>query len=156
MSLYIYAEDSELRTLLARSRDKYRSTDSGFDVPMLEQTVNMFYDTHMFDLGIKIAVLENQEPAPSLLLPRSSLSKSPFRLSNSIGLIDMGYRGNVLAAVDVYGKESPVETISSGTRLFQICRHNFMPWSHIYIVDLLSDLPDAPDSRGVGGFGSTN
>ena len=156
MSLYIYAEDSELRTLLARSRDKYRSTDSGFDVPMRLQYVNMFYDRYVFDLGIKIAVLENQEPAPSLLLPRSSLSKTQFRLSNSIGLIDMGYRGNVLAAVDVYGKDVNMEKIESGTRLFQICRHNFMPWSHIYIVDVISYLPIAPDSRGIGGFGSTN
>lgn len=34
------------------------------------------------------------------LMPRSSISKTPLRMSNSIGLIDQGYRGNIMAFVD--------------------------------------------------------
>lgn len=156
MSLYIYTPNGDLHDILVAFRNKYRPTDSGFDIPMLEQSVNMFYDTHRFDLGIKVAAMSEQmENMACLLLPRSSLAKSPFRLSNSIGLIDMGYRGNVLAAVDMYGKENAFEKIESGFRLFQICRNDFRPWRNIYILDQESDLPLAPDNRGAGGFGST-
>ena len=42
--------------------------------------------------------------------------------------------------------------IEEGTRLFQICRHDFLPWSKIVIVD---ELPKSHDSRMSGGFGST-
>jgi dUTP pyrophosphatase len=156
MSLYIYASNPELRDMLARFREKYRPTDSGFDIPMIGETINMFYDTHRFNLGIKVAAMSDQmENMPCLLLARSSLAKSPFRLSNSIGLIDMGYRGSVLAAVDIYAKDTATEVIEPGTRLFQICRNDFRPWQSIYIVNQESDLPIAPDNRGAGGFGST-
>ena len=141
MYLYIFTENEDLRSLLKKQYDKHRNTDSGFDIPMLEQTVNMFYETTEFNFGIKVASLnEKREPMPCLLLPRSSLAKSPFRLANSIGLIDMGYRGNVRAMVDVYthGAEP------------------LMKIDEIHILDQESDLPPAPDSRGTGGFGSTN
>ena len=44
------------------------------------------------------------------------------------------------------------ERVEKGTRLFQICRHDFLPWVSIKIVD---ELPES-DNRGTGGFGSTN
>jgi transposase len=47
-----------------------------------------------FDFDITVAATDSDgNPYPLLLVPRSSISNSPFRLSNSIGLIDMGYRG---------------------------------------------------------------
>ena len=33
-------------------------------------------------------------------MPRSSISKTPLRLANAVGLIDAGYRGEIMAAVD--------------------------------------------------------
>jgi dUTPase len=33
------------------------------------------------------------------LYPRSSLSKTSFQLANSVGVIDAGYRGNLMAKV---------------------------------------------------------
>jgi dUTP pyrophosphatase len=90
-------------------------------------------------------------------VPRSSISATPFRLANSIGLIDMGYRGEVKAKVDVSDDYSNDDyTVNSGTRLFQICQGNFMPWDRVIVVQFESDLPQAPDNRGNGGFGSTN
>ena len=35
------------------------------------------------------------------LYPRSSISKTPLRLANSVGIIDAGYRGNIMAKVGV-------------------------------------------------------
>ena len=81
------------------------------------------------------------------LYPRSSISKTPFRLANSVGIIDAGYRGNLMAMVDNTSKE--VQTIQKGTRLFQICGRYLEP-IHLELVELLSD-----SDRGNDGFGST-
>jgi dUTP pyrophosphatase len=129
-----------------------RRTDSGLDIPMLPNDVMIGAKMHTFHLDIVVAAISNNLPAPCLLVPRSSLSKSPFRLANSIGLIDMGYRGEVMAKVDVlYGG---IDT-KKGERLFQICSHSFLPWDEVILVDDISRLPEAPDDRNNGGFGST-
>ena len=43
---------------------------------------------------------EDGTPQGFSLLPRSSIVKTPLRLSNSVGVIDRGYRGQVTAVVD--------------------------------------------------------
>ena len=155
MALFIYTSNPVLKALLLSSVEKYRSTDSGFDIPMIGQIVDITNPNHKFDLDIVVASSnENLRPTPSILLPRSSLSNTPFRLANSVGLIDMGYRGNVQARVDLHNATSDY-VIHEGARLFQICKHDFMPWSHVTIVDSLDELPPPPDNRGIGAFGST-
>ena len=81
------------------------------------------------------------------LYPRSSISKTPFRLANSVGIIDAGYRGNLMAMVDNISKE--VQTIQKGMRLFQICGRYLEP-IHLELVEELSE-----SERGNDGFGST-
>ena len=82
-----------------------------------------------------------------LLVPRSSIVKTPLRMSNSIGIIDKLYRGNIMAFVDNISDSD--YTIEKGTRLFQIIKGDLQPLT-ITIVDKLSDT-----ERGEGGFGST-
>lgn len=148
MSLYVYVEDAELRRDMSNNRQ--RATDSGFDIMMPGTTLSRGFC--FLDTGINVAAVDdNGKLMPCLLLPRSSLSKTPLRLANSIGLLDMGYRGSVLAAVDVHDSYE----IKHGQRLFQICQHNFLPWHNIVFVDSIDQLPKATDTRGGGGFGST-
>lgn len=152
-SLYIWIPDPEQRALMwgfAR-----RSTDSGVDI-MLPQNVTVgARETQKIDLGIVVAATMNPRgaPLPCLLVPRSSMSKTPLRLANSIGLIDAGYRGPVGAMVD--NISSTDFTANKGDRLFQICSHNFLPFANVVFVDTLENLPAPPDTRGAGGFGST-
>jgi len=154
--LYIYTEDYNIRAMLYELANNRRVTDSGFDIPMVYDDVNLNEKLHTFNLNIKVGALCNNSPAPCLLVPRSSISATPFRMANSIGLIDMGYRGTVKAKVDViYGYGNDSYNVSHGSRLFQICQGNFMPWDDVLIVEHESDLPRAPDNRGAGGFGST-
>jgi dUTP pyrophosphatase len=80
-------------------------------------------------------------------MPRSSIAKTPLRLSNSIGLIDGGYRGEIMAAVDNIKNED--YTVEPGQRLFQLVAMDGSP-IHFELVDDLSDT-----TRGSGGFGST-
>ncbi|MBL6964583.1 MAG: dUTP diphosphatase, partial [Bacteroidetes bacterium] len=90
---------------------------------------------------------ENTENNPYLLMPRSSIAKTPLRLSNSIGLIDGGYRGEIMAAVDNIKNED--YTVEPGQRLFQLVAMDGSP-IHFELVDELSHT-----TRGSGGFGST-
>ena len=153
MTLYISVNNSELRDMIRTQVENHRWTDSGFDIPLLAQNIDLSQKVVCFSLGIKVAAMLGDSPAPCLLLPRSSIYKSPFRLCNSIGLIDAGYRGEVKAMVDNLDRKDETSLrAEAGNRLFQLCQHNFLPWTKIVITD---DLPAATDSRGSGGFGST-
>ena len=81
------------------------------------------------------------------LYPRSSLSKTPLRLANSVGIIDSSYRGEIMAAVDNISEKD--FEIKQGQRLFQLCSPTLEPINYI-ITDNLSET-----KRGEGGFGST-
>lgn len=94
---------------------------------------------------------ETKKYSASYLYGRSSISKTNFRLANSTGIIDKGYRGPILAKVDVHDVFSNKSNdIDKGTRLFQICSPNLEPISNIILTD---DLPIS--CRGNNGFGST-
>ena len=151
MTLYIRAENPELRSMIEKQIQNHRFTDSGFDIPLLAKNIDLSEKVHCFSLGISVAASNSK---PCLLLPRSSIYKTPFRLCNSIGLIDAGYRGEVKAMADnMSPEEETTIRYDSGTRLFQICQHNFLPWNNIVLTD---ELPAPPDDRGSGGFGSTD
>jgi dUTPase len=155
-TLYIYTDNNVLRNMLFDMVNNRRVTDSGFDIPMLNEDVSINEVLHTFNLNIVVAATHQNRPIPCLLLPRSSLSATPFRMANSIGLIDMGYRGDVKAKVDVLRRPGNEYVVPRGARLFQICQGNFMPWDNVVIVQFERELPRAPDNRGDGGFGSTN
>jgi dUTP pyrophosphatase len=153
MTLRIYATSLGIRELIQKQIENHRWTDSGFDIPMIAQTVDLSREGWPFSLGIHVSAVDaSGTHVPCLLLPRSSIYKSPFRLSNSIGLIDAGYRGEVKAYVDNIVPDDATIELEGGTRLFQICQHNLLPWRSIELVD---EIPEASDTRGSGGFGST-
>ena len=83
------------------------------------------------------------------LAPRSSISKTPLRMSNSMGIIDAGYRGELIAVCDNISDQPYV--IEKGVRLFQILNTDLVSFKEVIISENLSDT-----SRGSGGFGSTN
>jgi len=62
-------------------------------------------------------------------------------------LIDGGYRGEIMAAVDNIKDEA--YTVEPGQRLFQLVAMDGSP-IHFELVEALSDT-----TRGEGGFGST-
>ena len=85
------------------------------------------------------------------LMPRSSISKTPLRMSNSIGVIDAGYRGNIIAKVDNM-KDEPF-TIKAGTKLFQIVPAIVTPDNMSIKFELANKLSETV--RGNQGFGSS-
>lgn len=84
----------------------------------------------------------------AFLLPRSSIgAKTPLRLSNSVGVIDSGYRGEVRALYDNISDE-PYQ-IHKGDRIAQML---VMP-SYRFKANVVDSLEDS--DRGEAGFGST-
>jgi len=84
------------------------------------------------------------------MYPRSSLSKTPFRLANSVGIIDAGYRGHIMGMFDTVVSSYSIEKYE---RLVQICAPSLIPiW--VEVVDAKEDL-GSKTVRGDGGFGST-
>ena len=80
------------------------------------------------------------------------MSKTPLMLANHTGIIDAGYRGNLMVALrSLYFDNDNCYTIKSGTRLFQICDPKLRP---IY-VQMVDESELSNTERGVGGFGST-
>ena len=158
MSLYIYVPDETLRAQMREHLyTKHRKTDSGFD--LLCPAMTLDFSTSQLAAEMKLGIVAAartflDEPAPYLLMARSSMSLTPLRMSNQIGLADAGYRGELIARVDCLGDDETY-TIEQGRRLFQLVQHDWMPWKKVYICDRLEDLPPPPDTRGDGGFGST-
>ncbi len=94
-----------------------------------------------------------------LLFPRSSNTKKDLILGNSVGVIDSGYRGEVVFKFKASNSINPDleivhskfwDTYSVGDRIGQII---IMPYPQIEfnLVDELSTT-----DRGIGGFGSTD
>jgi dUTP pyrophosphatase len=100
------------------------------------------------DFGVRCEMRDGEQYLSYMLVPRSSIVKTPYRMSNSIGIIDSGYRGNIMAFVDVLG-DGPVVEPRVGERLFQIIR----PTLDKFDYEIVSELSQT--ERGTGGFGST-
>ena len=110
--------------------------------------------------GLGIA-LEIPEGFVGLVFPRSSIRKTGLQLSNSVGVIDSGYRGELQATFNkifggdrFYDETSLTEVTSNdfykvGDRVCQIMVIPH-PTLELIEVDELSDT-----ERGDGGFGST-
>ena len=87
------------------------------------------------------------------MYPRSSISKTPLRLANSVGIIDSGYRGNMIGVFDNISSTS--YTIDKHSRLLQLCAPDLGKfWINTIKVDNFDALK-MTTSRGGGGFGST-
>jgi dUTP pyrophosphatase len=159
MILKIYVQDGVLKEKYRVAVDKHNNKvneshlDAGFDLfcPSECQVISSS-SSYKLDLGIKCAAYERntQQPLSYYLYPRSSISKTPFRLANSVGIIDSGYRGNIMCMLDKLGSSKAV--IEKHSRYFQICSPTLTPIL-VILVNNESDL--GLTTRGSGGFGST-
>lgn len=118
--------------------------NSGFDLYVHEDVTFLPNQLTMVDFGI---AMKTDNGSGFWLLPRSSMGKTPLRLANSVGLIDPGYRGNLIGAI--YNHSNDKIIIPAGTRLLQVALPSLMPFDVRWVRSL------DETSRGAGGFGST-
>ena len=113
------------------------SIDGGFDLMIPNETKFICSAVNMVDYGIICSatmVLSNGKEYNTgyYIHPRSNLSKSQLRLANSTGIIDAGYRGNLIGAFD-----TPTDcSVAKYDRLLQICAPGLVP----IVVTVVNEL----------------
>tara|TARA_Y100000994_G_scaffold235294_1_gene224824 strand:+ start:413 stop:850 length:438 start_codon:yes stop_codon:yes gene_type:complete len=143
MKLLIKALNSEAKKMYS-NHGHFHEGDAGLDLYVLEDIEFNPGETKLIKLGISC---EPEDGKAYYLFPRSSISKTPLRMSNSIGLIDGGYRGEIMASCDNIKDFQFIA--KKGERLFQLVATDSSSISYTMTDDLSST------SRGEGGFGST-
>ncbi len=130
----------------AKATTYAHDTDAAADLYAVnEQIIPAHSSGNKISTGVKTQLPEGWL---AFILPRSSIgSKTPLRLSNSVGLIDSGYRGELGILYDNTSDED--YTINAGDRIAQLL---VMPSYRFQakVVDILAD-----SDRGEGGFGAS-
>jgi dUTP pyrophosphatase len=120
--------------------------DAGFD---LRSAVDLEVgpgERSMVPTGLAVAIPDG---LAGLVLPRSGLaSRHGLTLANAPGLIDAGYRGELICAVVNLDRTTPVR-IARGDRIAQLVIVAVPDLEAVWV----DELP--PSTRGEGGFGST-
>lgn len=122
---------------------KAHATDAGFDL-YVDTSIVDEYGNAVYGSGI---AMEIPEGYVGLVFPRSSIAKTDLLLSNSVGVIDSGYRGEIMAKFRLLDKYRPIYDI--GERFAQII---IMPYPNIEFEEV-EELSDS--DRGAGGYGSS-
>lgn len=164
-TLNINTEDQMLVSQYSAEQSSHTG-DSGIDLYTPDEYTFVPGETKFVNLKVKCQMVDNMtgNDVSYYLYPRSSISKTPLRLANSVGIIDAGYRGDIMAAltyiptdsifreINEFGKldlEANTFTLPVGSRIVQICSGDLSPIKYQIVGELSST------ERGEGGFGST-
>jgi dUTP pyrophosphatase len=121
--------------------------DAAMDLYAVSRELDKYHN-YVYNTGIS---LEIPDGYVGLVFPRSSVSKTPMTLRNSVGVIDSGYRGNIMLLFkkdDRIGLNHP-NAYEVGDRVGQIM---ILPYPNVEFVEV-DELTQT--DRGTGGFGST-
>ena len=157
-TLFIHTTNHELKIKYMNAVEEHNRQvqsshpNSGFDL-FSPEDITTNKSSIKLDTQIICSMIDDyKQDCGFYLYPRSSISKTNLRLANSVGIIDSGYRGHILAIFDLLQNDNVSTTIEKHSRLLQICSGDLKP----FIVELVCDEKILGDtSRGSGGFGST-
>ena len=154
-SNYIDAIDKHNKNIKQWKCNQYvNHMDAGFDLFVPNNiSINIISWANKINMGVKTSMTFKNKPSSYYLYSRSSTPiKTPLRLSNSVGIIDAGYRGHIIALFD--NIEQKEYTINKNDRLVQICSPNITFPIEVELVKSEEDFTIT--NRGSGGFGSTD
>ena len=164
MHLKIHVENPELKQVYINASLLHNSKlnpgehiDAGFDLFSPHSKTEFETNRYKLDFEIKCSakmVSNTHSPFNTgyYMYPRSSLSKTNFRLANCVGIIDAGYNGNLMGVFDILQNQN-TQSLCKHDRLIQICAPALVP-IYVEIVDMFEDLGEKTE-RGSGGFGSS-
>ena len=125
---------------------KTRMSDAGYDLTIISIYKSFSSKTKLYDTGIKLDIPNGYYVE---IVPRSSISKSGYILSNNIGIIDQGYKGNLYVALTKIDDEMPDLTLP-----FKCCQLLIKKQIYANFIETNKELDYS--NRNIGGFGSTN
>ena len=115
--------------------------DAGMDLIAVWQKQELDLITYGTGLSVEIP-----KGYVGLLFPRSSVYKAKMFLTNCVGVIDSGYRGEIMMKFEMMDSNAMYKT---GDRIGQII---ILPYPQIEFEEV-KELSET--NRGSGGFGST-
>lgn len=123
-------------------------TDAGLDLRTSEAYVLKPQEVKLLDCGVAFKIPPQHV---GLVFIRSGVSKNNISLSNSVGVIDSDYRGNVLVSLVNHGiQDYEIKQFDRVAQLvvlpIELATVTVQPWSD----ELWNDT-----QRGTNGFGST-
>lgn len=157
----------------AKIPSRAHDTDTGYDLTFIGVD-KIVGDVIFFKTGIAV------QPPDGFyfeVVPRSSISKLPLMLTNSMGVIDQGYANEILVPIrvlhDRQGRELGNQTLPDGVvKIFGVAPQSMRALSDLILkerptmcqmilrkrLDCQFDLTESFDetARGLGGFGSTD
>jgi dUTP pyrophosphatase len=132
----------------ARIPERAYAGDAGYDLAAAENLVLAPGERAVIRTGIAIAVPDGYA---GLVLPRSGLAvRHGISLVNAPGLIDPGYRGELMVSLINHDREETFE-VETGMRIAQLVLVRAAE-ARFVSVELLEE---GADGRGEGGFGSS-
>lgn len=118
--------------------------DAGAD--LVATSVQLKDNQVIYGTGIAVEIPEGMV---GLVFPRSSVRNYDLFMSNSVGVIDSGYRGEIMVTFNVKNPSGIQEIYTEGDRIAQLVIVP-VPLIQYSEVEELSET-----SRGEGGHGST-
>lgn len=122
-----------------------KSGDAGLDLVAIDLYKNHDYGFIEYGTGLSIEIPNGYV---GLIFPRSSISKTPHTLANSVGVLDSGYRGEIKVRMRYQEDKEDME-YGFGDKIAQLI---VLPFPKIELVES-EELSET--ERGSGGFGST-
>lgn len=140
----------------AKAPARAHDGDAGWDVTAvsldIEKKDGIMPDFPVITLGTGLA-FAIPKGYWMMAAPRSSVYKQGLYLSNSLGIIDAGFRGEVKAMFYIYVNNNDHKMYDVGDRIIQLipmpCRTDEVEFKEV------EELPESWDGRGLGGFGSS-
>jgi deoxyuridine 5'-triphosphate nucleotidohydrolase len=120
-------------------------SDVGYDLSIINKIKDLNSKTSLYNTGIKIQLDYGYYAE---IVPRSSISKTGYILSNNIGIIDNSYRGNLMIALTKIADDA-IEI----TYPFKCCQLIIKKQVYVHLEEV-KDLDNT--KRSDGGFGSTD
>lgn len=131
----------------AKLPTKAHPTDAGYDLYAEWREIEMADGLATYGTGIAVEIPQGYV---GLVFPRSSICKKHLSLSNAVGVIDSGYRGEIMAKFNIIKDEGcGPQLYNVGDRIAQFI---IIPYPEIEFVEV-DTL--AESDRGEGGYGSS-
>src|SRR5919112_5483352 len=128
--------------------ERAHAGDAGYDLRSVEEVDLAPGSRALVRTGISVAIPEGYA---GLVLPRSGLAvRHGISLVNTPGLIDSGYRGEILVSLINHDREEAF-LVERGARIAQLV----LVRAATALFSEVEFLEAATDGRGEGGFGSS-
>lgn len=138
----------KLMSPLAKNPEKAHESDAGFDLFCTRIEKKSNYIEYHTDVAFEIP-----EGFVGLAFPRSSVIKKDLMLKNGVGVIDSGYRNEIIFMFN----DTKAFTITQKKELYEVGEKVgqivFVPIPTVTLLEA-EELSESP--RGLGGFGSTD